>query len=419
MTGRRDMDELARGFAEATAKVQPPETRRTAGRLSATRLVGVVVVAASSLTLAVAVLGTRLPGPADSGPSATAAATGAGATPTPSAPTIALTAFELRATITGHCGSEGGCAYDAFLDGPGSSWHAEFEWTRNDTLVIGDGLPETIEAGNYRLLLNSYSVSDLIVSNEPPARSMDASCSTEFTVEPGERTAISVRAEFGADECTVEQVEPDATASPFAGDTIPIWTRSEPLPSGAPCPAALARGRLARHPDSGLGLASPNAGVMPISWPYGYSARASAEGAFLVGASGTVKAREGDIVEAGGGAESPEGAFQVCGSVDVVASSNGHLGISEEEAAAIGRSNVASPGILVSAQFGEFGEFADPGDLPNEPRDRLVWALVFETTVYVECPSGANCPSPYLGRTLVILDYASGDFIMSSTPSPI
>lgn len=419
MTARKDADEMAREFAAVTANVRPPKLRRTAPRLPAVRAVAIIVVVASTLVLAVAFLGTRLPGPAAPGPSATIAAAGTSATPTP---TAAPSAFDLRATITDRCGSEGGCAYDAFLEGPGRSWHAEFEWTRNDTLVIGDGLPVVLEPGDYGLMLFSYSVSDVIVNNEPPSRSVDATCSTKFTVGPAQRTATLVHAEFGAHECTVELVDSEAATPAVSelGDAISIWTTSNPPPSDGTqfCPTALARGRLARHPDSGLGLEGQNGTVTPISWPYGYTARAQAEGTVLLGAAGVVQAREGDIVEAGGGLNLDD-VFQVCGGVQIVASSKGHLGVSEEQAVTIGGSHVAPPGTLIRAQFGEFGEFAEPGALPDEPRDRLVWALVFETTVYVECPTSAICPSPYIGHTMVVIDYASGDFIMASTPSPI
>ncbi len=130
---------------------------------------------------------------------------------TPAASPVAL---NVQATIIDQCGSEGGCAYYADLDGPGGQWHAKFAWGRGGgALVIDEGLPATLALGDYTLTLTSYVVSDVIVNNEPPQESLDASCSADFTVAPGQ-LPIFARGTFQADECSVLVRGPLAALSP-------------------------------------------------------------------------------------------------------------------------------------------------------------------------------------------------------------
>jgi hypothetical protein len=96
-------------------------------------------------------------------------------------------------------------------------------------------------------------------------------------------------------------------------------------------------------------------------------------------------------------------------------------GLTEAEAVAVAQSHVAPPGDLVSAEQGGLGDFVEPGILPNEPRDRPVWAVVLTSIIDMECPAPPatiECPTPHQGEVLVVLDYFSGDFITSSAPPP-
>ena len=57
------------------------------------------------------------------------------------------------------CGSLGGCAYYAKLDGPGGPWDAEFELSKGEpdgiALVMETGLPPTLPTGRYTVTLTS------------------------------------------------------------------------------------------------------------------------------------------------------------------------------------------------------------------------------------------------------------------------
>ena len=84
----------------------------------------------------------------------------------------------------------------------------------------------------------------------------------------------------------------------------------------ASCPTALARGVLVAD-GSDLRLQDPSGGTNVVRWPEGY--RVSSEGDRLVLRDflGFVKAREGDLIEMGGGV-GPDGVFAGCGGVVVV-----------------------------------------------------------------------------------------------------
>lgn len=99
-------------------------------------------------------------------------------------------------------------------------------------------------------------------------------------------------------------------------------------------------------------------------------------------------------------------------------------GISREEAIRVARRE--APGqvsAVVSASYGPLGRFIGPGTLPGEPRERVVWAIVFRGTFPpVSCgpapPPGqmAHCP-PDAHTALVVLDYETGEFILGSVPA--
>ena len=76
------------------------------------------------------------------------------------------------------------------------------------------------------------------------------------------------------------------------------------------------------------------------------------------------------------------------------------------------------PAIVVWAESGQLARFADPGALPGEPRDRRVWAVQLEGRFPGECVIGASgesaCPPSAHGK-LVVLDFQTGEFILSES----
>jgi hypothetical protein len=69
---------------------------------------------------------------------------------------------------------------------------------------------------------------------------------------------------------------------------------------------------------------------------------------------------------------------------------------------------------VLSAQAGPLGHFTDRTTLPEEPRDRQVWAVLLSGRFPVSCVAGIPCP-PDATQQLVILDYRTGDLILSET----
>lgn len=100
----------------------------------------------------------------------------------------------------------------------------------------------------------------------------------------------------------------------LAGCTVQLRTAPAAVQD---CDLALGSGQLAANPQSGLGFKIASGEVLPVVWPYGYSARRGVSGTELIDEKGAVVAREGDFVTAGGGTGND--GFVVCaGSVKVV-----------------------------------------------------------------------------------------------------
>jgi len=93
-----------------------------------------------------------------------------------------------------------------------------------------------------------------------------------------------------------------------AGCTVQLRTDSRPRDA---CDDALASGRLVTDARSGLALATNGGDVTPILWPFGWSARREMSSVVLLDGTGKVVAREGDLVQVGGGLGS-DGFFAVC-----------------------------------------------------------------------------------------------------------
>ena len=63
-------------------------------------------------------------------------------------------------------------------------------------------------------------------------------------------------------------------------------------------------GKLAKHPQSGLGISSADGSQSPVEWPFRYSARVEFGRVILLDETGKVVAREGDEITVGVGASS-------------------------------------------------------------------------------------------------------------------
>jgi hypothetical protein len=101
----------------------------------------------------------------------------------------------------------------------------------------------------------------------------------------------------------------------LAGCSVQLRTAPAPVQG---CDEALGSGRLVASTQSGLALADGSGRIMPVLWPFGYTARRDATGIALIGQKGEVLAKEGDFVQAAGGTGA-DGFFAVCdGTVRVV-----------------------------------------------------------------------------------------------------
>ena len=84
------------------------------------------------------------------------------------------------------------------------------------------------------------------------------------------------------------------------------------------CDLALISGRLVTSAQSGLAVVDSTGHVTEVLWPFGYTARRGVSGVELVDEMGAVVAREGDLVEMGGGLGAND-VWSACpGSVTVV-----------------------------------------------------------------------------------------------------
>jgi hypothetical protein len=92
-------------------------------------------------------------------------------------------------------------------------------------------------------------------------------------------------------------------------DPSQVWLLTADGESAA-CREALGGGRLVADPRSGLAVADSDGEVTVVRWPFGYTAHREAERIALVDPVGHTVAREGDIVEFGGGRG--EDAWAVC-----------------------------------------------------------------------------------------------------------
>jgi hypothetical protein len=93
--------------------------------------------------------------------------------------------------------------------------------------------------------------------------------------------------------------------------------RTAPAPQEA-CDAALLSGRLVSSRESGLAIQVPGEPNLEVTWPFGYRAGGFAGSLELQDETGRVVAREGDVVQMGGGMGGDGSFFACAGTIHVV-----------------------------------------------------------------------------------------------------
>lgn len=72
---------------------------------------------------------------------------------------------------------------------------------------------------------------------------------------------------------------------------------------------------------------------------------------------------------------------------------------------------------VIWAEAGPLGQFVNRRTLPEERRDRQVWAVLVKGAFPASCPfrpTGLKCPADAT-QQLVVLDFRTGDFIFSES----
>ena len=101
----------------------------------------------------------------------------------------------------------------------------------------------------------------------------------------------------------------------------PVGLRTQPGPISA-CMDALATGTLVTSNVSGLAIRAGDGAVIEVEWPFEYTARRETVGLVLIDSAGQIVAREGQLIQMGGGTGA-DGVFYACpGSIAVVAAPN-------------------------------------------------------------------------------------------------
>ena len=107
-------------------------------------------------------------------------------------------------------------------------------------------------------------------------------------------------------------------ASLLSACGAPVGIRTQPAPMDA-CEDALATGTLVSSAISGLAIRAGDGTVQEVLWPFGYTARREGTLTLLLDAAGRPVAREGELIQMGGGTDNA-GVFNACtGSISVVA----------------------------------------------------------------------------------------------------
>jgi hypothetical protein len=102
----------------------------------------------------------------------------------------------------------------------------------------------------------------------------------------------------------------------FAGCS-PVGLRTQPAPLSA-CMDALATGTLVGSSRSGLAIRAADGTIVEVEWPFEYTARRDVTGLTLIDSVGMPVAREGQVIQMGGGTGA-DSVFHACpGSIKVV-----------------------------------------------------------------------------------------------------
>jgi hypothetical protein len=102
----------------------------------------------------------------------------------------------------------------------------------------------------------------------------------------------------------------------------PVGLRTQPGPISA-CEDALATGTLVTSNQTGLGIRGADGKVRGVEWPFEYTARRDVSGLALYDSVNVLVAREGQVIQMGGGTD-PDGVWHACpGSIRVVPSEEG------------------------------------------------------------------------------------------------
>jgi len=109
--------------------------------------------------------------------------------------------------------------------------------------------------------------------------------------------------------------------SPVASSPLVAVPTQSQLPTGETppaCAAALIRGRLVADERWGVALTEEGSGLLRrMIWPAGFYARIDGPNLSLNSGDGQVIAHTGDRVEIGGGEAGLDGAWRVCGGLEV------------------------------------------------------------------------------------------------------
>ena len=112
-----------------------------------------------------------------------------------------------------------------------------------------------------------------------------------------------------------------ALALVVAACGAPVGLRTQPGPISA-CMDALATGTLVASSRSGLAISAGDGEVAEVEWPFEYTAQRDAVGLILIDSAGQIVAREGQLIQMGGGTGA-DGVFHACpGSISVVPTPN-------------------------------------------------------------------------------------------------
>lgn len=102
---------------------------------------------------------------------------------------------------------------------------------------------------------------------------------------------------------------------------VPVGLRTQSAPISA-CMDALATGTLITSNLSGLAIRAEDGAIVEVEWPFEYTARREAVGLVLIDSVGQIVAREGQLIQMGGGTGA-DGVFHACpGSISVPAAPN-------------------------------------------------------------------------------------------------